>query len=97
MEIRLAGALDGVAAAAEVRRSLGLPVLLMPADVVMPEMSGRELRDRVRASWPGLKVLLMSGYDEELADHGVAVGVDLLRKPFTIADLTVKLRQMLDG
>jgi two-component system, cell cycle sensor histidine kinase and response regulator CckA len=70
---------------------------LVLTDVVMPEMSGRELRDRVRASWPGLKVLLMSGYDEELADHGVAAGVDLLRKPFTIADLTVKLRQLLDG
>jgi two-component system, cell cycle sensor histidine kinase and response regulator CckA len=70
---------------------------LVLADVVMPQMSGHELSERLRTLRPGLKVLLMSGYDEELVERGGMEGVDVLHKPFSIADLTIKLRRVLDA
>jgi PAS domain S-box-containing protein len=68
-------------------------------DVIMPEMSGRDLRERLAASRPNLKSLYMSGYTAEvIAHHGVLhEGVHFLQKPFSVQDLAVKLREALDG
>jgi CheY-like chemotaxis protein len=75
------------------------PVHLLLTDVVMPEMSGRELVDRFAAMRPHVKVLYMSGYtDDAVLRHGVLrPGVAYLQKPFPPHVLTRKVRQILDS
>lgn len=71
---------------------------LLLTDVVMPQMSGRELADRLAMTKPGLKVLYMSGYaDDAIVHHGVLdPGTVFIGKPFSAADLTRKVRETLD-
>src|ERR1019366_1109354 len=71
---------------------------LLLTDVVMPEMSGRELVDTVVLNNARLKYLLMSGFSEHasLGHESVADGVHFIAKPFTIADLTARVRAVLD-
>ncbi|RMH09874.1 MAG: hybrid sensor histidine kinase/response regulator [Nitrospirae bacterium] len=75
------------------------PVALLITDVVMPRMSGSELYHRLRALYPNLKVLLMSGYvDESLRQKGLLdERLPFLPKPFTPAELTNKVREVLDS
>ncbi|MCP4664338.1 MAG: PAS domain S-box protein, partial [bacterium] len=74
------------------------PVHLLLTDVVMPQMSGRELYRRLVASLPHLRVLYMSGYTEDvIAHHGVLEdGVDLVQKPVSVEVLAGKVREVLD-
>jgi two-component system, cell cycle sensor histidine kinase and response regulator CckA len=70
---------------------------LLLTDVVMPQMNGRELADRLRAERPGLHVAYMSGYAAEaLATHASA-GLDapLLQKPFSPDSLLAFVSQVL--
>jgi two-component system cell cycle sensor histidine kinase/response regulator CckA len=71
---------------------------LLLTDVVMPQMSGREIAERLAAAKPTLKVLYMSGYTDEIIDrHGVLEdGMRLIGKPFTAADMSRKVRMVLD-
>ncbi|MBN1139493.1 MAG: response regulator [Anaerolineae bacterium] len=71
---------------------------LLVTDVVMPEMNGRELATRVMASHPGLKCLFMSGYTANvIARQGVLdEGVWFLQKPFSIDDLALQVRKVLE-
>jgi PAS domain S-box-containing protein len=66
---------------------------VMVTDVVMPQMLGKEAADRIRALYPGVKVLFMSGYTQGVLDtQGVLeTGVNLIEKPFTEASLLTKL------
>jgi two-component system sensor histidine kinase EvgS len=75
------------------------PVHLLVTDVVMPEMNGRELAARLRASRPELKTLFVSGYSASaLAPRGVLdEGVHFLQKPFSLDDLAASVRQALDA
>ncbi|NPU98309.1 MAG: response regulator [Candidatus Omnitrophica bacterium] len=70
---------------------------LVITDVVMPKMSGKELIDRLRKTYPLLKALFISGYtDNAIAHHGVLdPGTPFIQKPFTIHDLSRKVREML--
>jgi PAS domain S-box-containing protein len=70
---------------------------LLLTDVVMPVMSGPELVRRLRETRPDLPVLFMSGYtDDALAEHGFKMeDVDLLRKPFSPAQLVARVREFL--
>ena len=79
--------------------SRGAPVDLIVTDMVMPEMSGRELIERVRAKGNPPKVLFMSGYtDDDIIREGVAEAeIAFLQKPFTSDILVRKVRETLDA
>jgi len=70
---------------------------LVITDVVMPEMNGRDLVDRLQAIRPTMKYLFMSGYTADVVAHqGIAdEGVNFIQKPFSLRDLAVKIREML--
>jgi signal transduction histidine kinase len=74
------------------------PIHLLVTDVVMPQMNGKQLADRLRSGRPELKVLFMSGYtDSAIVEHGVLEpGIQFLHKPFTPAGLGAKVREALD-
>ena len=72
---------------------------LLLTDVVMPEMSGRQLSETLTARLPTLRTLYMSGYsDEALGHHGVLdERFALIGKPFTPAALVCKAREVLEA
>ncbi|MGC4083024.1 MAG: ATP-binding protein [Vicinamibacterales bacterium] len=80
------------------RGSSNEPINLLLTDVVMPDISGPELALALRAQRPTLKVLFMSGYvDESLERQGLhMVPHALLVKPFSVRELTARVRQVLD-
>ena len=74
------------------------PINLLLTDVVMPQMSGKVLFERLTATDPHLAVLFMSGFTEEIVSkHGVLEeGISLLRKPFLPTDLCSQVRETLE-
>lgn len=76
---------------------MGVKPDLVITDVVMPKMSGKELIDRLRKTYPLLKALFMSGYtDNAIVHHGVLdPDTPFIQKPFTIHDLSRKVREVL--
>lgn len=72
---------------------------LLITDIVMPEMNGKDLCDRLRAVKPGLKCLFMSGYTADIiATRGaLEEGVHFIQKPFSPLMFTAKVREALEG
>ncbi|MBF0242005.1 MAG: PAS domain-containing protein [Desulfamplus sp.] len=70
---------------------------LLLTDVIMPEMTGRLLLDRINIICPNIKTLFMSGYTADIiAKQGVLDdGVHFIHKPFSINDLSAKVREAL--
>jgi two-component system, cell cycle sensor histidine kinase and response regulator CckA len=71
---------------------------LLITDVVMPEMNGRELAERLGAIRPNLKCLYMSGYTADVIAHRGIIdqGVSFIQKPFLSDDFAARVRQVLD-
>ena len=74
------------------------PFELLITDVVMPGVNGWELGKLLRARWPGLPVLYVSGYTEDVIQDVDALGRDgaFLQKPFLPVDLLAAIRSLLD-
>ncbi|MGH6777071.1 MAG: ATP-binding protein [Bradyrhizobium sp.] len=72
---------------------------LLFTDIVMPEMTGRELADLARGRMPSLKVLYMTGYTRNAVVHNGMLdhGTNFLPKPFSIDQLASKVRDVLDS
>jgi two-component system, cell cycle sensor histidine kinase and response regulator CckA len=66
-------------------------------DVVMPGLTGRELAEQIAELRPNTKVLLMSGYTDEISKAGFLYpGLHFIEKPFTSNALATKIRELLD-
>jgi len=70
---------------------------LMVTDVVMPHMNGRDLAERMKQMRPGMKVIYMSGYTDNLVLQGgmVEEGSDFIQKPFNAETLAKRVRAAL--
>jgi CheY-like chemotaxis protein len=68
---------------------------LLVTDVVMPEVGGCELAERMRLKRPELKVLFMSGFEPGGVKVSVSNGTGFLQKPFRVTDLVARVKQML--
>ena len=84
--------------ALETSRTYAGPIDLLVTDVVMPQMSGRELAEKLSAEREGIKILYMSGYtDDAVLQHGILSSDSMfLQKPATMAALLRKIRELLD-
>jgi nitrogen-specific signal transduction histidine kinase/CheY-like chemotaxis protein len=85
--------------ALELARTHTGPIHLLLTDVIMPEMSGRQVADRLLQARADVKVLFFSGYtDDAIIRHGMLEpGLNYLQKPFTPESLARKVRQVLDA
>jgi CheY-like chemotaxis protein len=85
--------------ALQVAADPGTKVDILLTDVVMPGMAGPQLAAQLLASRPGLRVLYMSGYaDDIILDRGVlSPGAALIQKPFSRKALLSRIRQLLDA
>lgn len=88
-------ATDGLAAL-ELLNGLGRDVGLVLTDIVMPELDGIALLERLARTHPGVPVLLMSGYSEhELELRRLVSPCGILRKPFSSTALIAEVRRCL--
>ncbi len=72
---------------------------LLMTDVIMPEMNGRELAERLISRYPSLRCLFTSGYTADVIGHHGVLNqkVHFIRKPFSKKDLAGKVREALSG
>ena len=89
---RVLSARNGIEALGVARRHTGTLHLVI-TDVVMPEMGGRELIEKLRLERPKIPVLFISGYPDGPTDD---IEANTLPKPFTPAVLARRVRQLLD-
>jgi two-component system cell cycle sensor histidine kinase/response regulator CckA len=70
-------------------------IQLLITDVVMPEMNGRELAERLQSLYPGMNILFMSGYTANVIVHRGMLdeGMNFIQKPFSMQDLAVEVRK----
>jgi two-component system, cell cycle sensor histidine kinase and response regulator CckA len=87
----------GPAQATAISRACREPIHLLITDVVMPEMPGPELAERLLGERPDMRILFLSGYSEEMAAIKKlnAIGVQYLQKPVTIQALSGAIRELL--
>ena len=83
--------------AIELAKKHASEIHLVLTDVVMPEMNGRELSERLQSLYPDIHILFMSGYtDDVIAHRGVLnEGVNFIQKPFSMKDIAFKVWEAL--
>jgi CheY-like chemotaxis protein len=71
---------------------------LMVTDVGLPGINGRQLADLAREHHPNLKILFLTGYAEHATARSAFLGpgMEMMTKPFGIAQLARKIRQMIE-
>jgi len=71
---------------------------LLMTDVVMPEMNGRDLAEKITDIYPDIRLLFMSGYTADVIAHQGVLDdrVAFIQKPFSMANLAEKLREVLE-
>ena len=71
---------------------------LILTDVIMPEMNGKDLAEQLKKIQPQVKCLFMSGYTAEIISHKSVLkeGINFIKKPFTLKEIAVKIRRVLD-
>ena len=79
--------------------SLGSPIHLLLTDVIMPDLTGPVLAERLRSRQPDLQVLFISGFhDADLVQRFASdKGISVLSKPFTVDGLLREVRHSLQG
>jgi CheY-like chemotaxis protein len=87
------------AEALQVAEAYAEPIDALIADVIMPQMGGPALAERILPQRPQMKVIFVSGYaDEAIGDPRVlAAGAAFLQKPFSLDTLVRRLREVLDA
>ncbi|MBZ5620246.1 MAG: response regulator [Acidobacteriia bacterium] len=80
-------------------RDIAEPIDLLLTDIVMPQMSGVDLAQQMRAARPGIKTLFISGYtDSAVVTQGILTAeMPFIQKPFTSAALHRKVQEVLGG
>lgn len=83
--------------AIEINKNYKGDIDILLTDVIMPNVNGQELYNELKPSRPGMEVIFMSGYtDDVIAHHGVLEpGVNFIQKPITLSRLAHKLREVL--
>jgi DNA-binding NtrC family response regulator len=94
---RVVSASDG-SECLKMMENMGRSIDLLMTDVIMPDMNGKELYLKIVDKFPGMKVIYMSGYTNDIiAHHGVLTeGVHFIQKPFSMADIASLVRRVLD-
>jgi PAS domain S-box-containing protein len=74
------------------------PIDMLMTDVVMPEMNGRDLAGQIVHLYPDIRLLFMSGYTSNVIAHQGILDdwVSFIQKPFSMADMMEKVRELLD-
>jgi len=90
---------DSGGKAVELIRQAGTPIDLVILDLIMPGMDGGKTFDRIRELAPDLPVIIASGYAMEgkAADIMARGGNGFIQKPFTILELSKKIRDVIEG
>jgi PAS domain S-box-containing protein len=90
-------ATQNAAEAIQVAHSRNGAIDLLLTDIVMPEMRGNELADRLRQQYPSLRILFMSGYayDFAIANMPQSDHTGFLQKPFSLATLRARVSELL--
>jgi two-component system, cell cycle sensor histidine kinase and response regulator CckA len=88
---------DGPKEALKLSEGQGIDLLV--TDVIMPDMNGSELHRCLLETCPGLKVIYMSGYTNNVIEHHGVLddGINFIQKPFAVNDLAKKIDAVLNG
>jgi len=91
---RIVEAKNGVDALSVAHKHEG-PIHLLLTDIIMPTLGGVELAEKFNAEFPGIPVLFMSGYTDQIMLHWNELS-SYIQKPFTKDDLLTQVRELLD-
>ena len=90
---------NGPEQALEIARNERGPLHLVLADVVMPGLGGYPVGQRIAELMPGVRIVYMSGYTQDILDRQgiLGDGVAFIPKPFSTPELLARVREVLDG
>jgi PAS domain S-box-containing protein len=89
---------NGEEALREIDKLGGEKIQLLISDLIMPQLGGKALIEKIKPVYPAMKVILTSGYTDEIISQQYMsdLGVTFLQKPFSPATMAVKVRDLLD-